>query len=103
MHKEIKEIKNKMLNSPWPKYLRAVGIDGLHQWKKQEVRFDFPVTVVAGENGSGKSTVLKAAAAAYSHPTDRTKSFYPAVFFPDTAWERVAHATLTYKIREGAS
>lgn len=92
-----------MLNSPWPKYLRAVGIDGLHQWRKQEIRFDFPVTVIAGENGSGKSTVLKAAAAAYSHPTDRTKSFYPAIFFPDTAWERVTHATLTYKVREGKS
>jgi predicted ATPase len=101
MHKEVNEIRKKMLNSPWPKYLRSVQIDGLRGWTGQEIRFEFPVTVICGENGSGKSTVLKTAAAAYAHPSDRSLTFYPGTFFPDTAWETISGVTLSYKVREG--
>lgn len=107
MHPEVEEIKRKMLNQPWPRYLRSLQIAGLRGWgaddASPEIRFDFPVTVVAGENGAGKSTVLKAAAAAYAHPTDKASTFYPATFFPDTAWDRISGVTLTYKIREGTA
>lgn len=101
IHKEVSEIRKKMLNAPWPKYLRSVQIAGLRGWTGEEVRFDFPVTVVCGENGAGKSTVLKTAATAYAHPSDRSLTFYPGTFFPDTAWEVVSGVTLTYKVREG--
>lgn len=102
MHKEIEEIRKKRLNSPWPQYLRSLSIAGLRGWKGQEVRFDFPVVVVAGENGSGKSTVLKAAAAAYAHATESWRAYYPGIFFPDTAWEQSKDVTLTFKTTEGS-
>ncbi len=103
MHREIGRIREKLLNEPWPQYLRSVTIAGLRGWNGQEIRFDFPVTVVAGENGSGKSTVLKVAATAYSHPSDRNLSFYPDVFFPDTPWEDVSNVSLTYRVEQGQS
>jgi predicted ATP-dependent endonuclease of OLD family len=101
MHREIQQIRAKRLNAPWPKYLRSVVITGLRGWNGQEVRFDFPVLAIAGENGSGKSTVLKVAAAAYAQPLEDKPSFYPGSFFVDSAWDRVSGATLTYKITEG--
>jgi predicted ATPase len=103
MHPEIDRIRGKVLNSPWPKFVRAVSIAGLRGWTGQEIRFEFPVTVLAGENGSGKTTVLKAVAAAYTHPTDRSLALYPSVFFPDTAWESTSNIALLYKIREGTA
>lgn len=101
MHREVDSIRKKLLNSPWPQYLRSVTISGLRGWSEQEIRFNFPVSVIAGENGSGKSTVLKVAATAYSHPKDRNLSFYPDVFFPDTPWETVSSVSLTYKVALG--
>jgi len=90
-----------MLNTPWPLYLRTLSISGLRGWSGQEIRFEFPVVAVAGENGCGKSTVLKAAAACYVHPSDRTLSFFPGKLFPDTAWEQTSGVTLAYRIRQG--
>ena len=90
-----------MISSPWPQYLRSINIDGLRGWAGQEIRFEFPVIAIAGENGSGKSTILQAAAAGYLSPSDPRKSFFPSHFFPDTAWDRISGATVTYKIREG--
>jgi predicted ATPase len=101
MHSEISEIERKMVNAPWPKFLRSVSIDGLRGWTGQEVRFEFPVVAIAGENGCGKSTVLKVSAAAYNHPTDRNLTFYPGNFFPDTAWETISGVALRYRIRQG--
>ncbi|TBN37718.1 ATP-binding protein [Paracoccus subflavus] len=51
-----------------------------------------------GENGSGKSTVLQASAAAYrSTPKDR----YASDFFPDTPFEKIEGATIRYSYRQG--
>lgn len=101
MHAEVKTIKERFLNNGWPQFLQSVRISGLRGWNGQEVRFHFPVVVVAGENGSGKSTVLKVAAAAYSHPQDRNLSFYPDTFFPDTAWDVISGVSLQYRVRLG--
>jgi predicted ATPase len=101
MDPEVAAIRHKMLNQPWPQYLRNLRISGLRGWTGQEVRFDFPVTVLAGENGSGKSTVLKVAATAYRNQHDATRSFNPSTFFPDTAWEQSANVILSYSIRQG--
>lgn len=101
MHPEIQQIATKSLNAPWPKYLRSVQIRGLRGWAGQEVSFKFPVAAIAGENGSGKSTVLKVAAVAYAQPIANKPSFYPGNFFVDSAWDRVSNVTLTYKITEG--
>lgn len=101
MHREVENIRNKLATNPWPKYLESIKISGIRGWNGEEVRFQFPVTVIAGENGAGKSTILKAAAVAYSNPSGRGKTYYPLTFFPDTPWDTVENAELIYKIKEG--
>lgn len=84
----------------WPQFLEAVYIDGVRGWDKQWVEFRFPVVAIAGENGSGKSTVLKAAAAAYG-PELPAKDYSPDDFFPTTPWEVVEGVRLEYRVRRG--
>ncbi|MDE2481541.1 MAG: AAA family ATPase [bacterium] len=100
MHREVSEIRSKQVSAPWPKFLRSITIDGLRGWNNQEVRFNFPVTVVSGENGSGKSTVLMAAAAAYKDPQRRI-TYSPSAFFRTTPWDASSSCSISYKIREG--
>lgn len=82
----------------WPKRLNWLEIDNMRGWEKQRVNFDFPIVAVIGENGSGKSTVLQAAACAY---LDKKRTFYPTEFFPDTAWEKLRGVTIKYGYSEG--
>ncbi|MCX2950749.1 ATP-dependent nuclease [Lentzea sp. NEAU-D7] len=87
----------------WPQFLESVRIEGLRGWKSTLVEFRFPVVAIAGENGAGKSTVLKAAAAAYGAPKGvrDTLAFYPDDFFPSTPWEKVEGVKLGYQVRRG--
>jgi predicted ATPase len=101
MDPEVNKIRARISESAWPKFLESMQITGLRGWHGQEIRFPFPVCVISGENGCGKSTVLKAAASAYVHPDDPTETYYPSSFFPDTAWEHVEDVELIYKIKEG--
>ena len=70
-----------MASNPWPKYLRSIEINGIRGWNGEEIRFGFPVTVIAGENGTGKSTIIKAAACAYGSPEGKKKTYFPSTFF----------------------
>lgn len=88
----------------WPQFLASVQIDGLRGWTGESVEFRYPVVAIAGVNGAGKSTVLKAAASAYRAPaTGNTSTFYPDDFFPSTPWEQVAGVALTFTVRQGLS
>lgn len=86
----------------WPQFLSSVKIEGLRGWNSQSVEFRYPVVAIAGTNGSGKSTVLKAAASAYQAPQNSsTVTYYPDDFFPSTPWEQVSGVSLTYTVRQG--
>ena len=69
----------------WPKWLHWVQIKGIRGWEGQRVTFDFPIVAIAGENGSGKSTILQCAACVYQ--TTKKESWFPSEFFPETAWD----------------
>lgn len=89
----------------WPQFLEGLQLDGIRGWTGQWVEFRFPVVAIAGENGSGKSTVLKAAAAAYGPPPGASgarRDFSPDDFFPTTPWEEVSGVRIDYRIRQGA-
>ena len=68
---EIQEIMRQFCHGgdgcQWHKFLRSIKIENIHGWTGQEVKFNFPVVAIVGENGIGKSTFLKAAACAYKN------------------------------------
>ena len=63
--------------------LTEVRLDGLRGLDNLRVVFDYPVSVIAGANATGKSTVLFAAACAYRVPHAGAKDFVPSTLFPN--------------------
>jgi predicted ATPase len=105
---EMRRLRAKwQTNTGWPKRLDWIDITGLRGWNGQRFSLGFPIMAIVGENGSGKSTILQCAAAVYrtaeqeSRSRYSTKSEYASDFFPDTAWETIQNATITYSLREG--
>jgi predicted ATPase len=98
-HAEITRIRDQFQAGLWPQFIERVDINGLRGWQGQNVLFKFPVVAIVGENGAGKSTVLKVAAAAY----DKTKDggYFPSDFFLDTHWDVLKSIDLSYQIRLG--
>lgn len=64
-------------------FLSEVSLKGLRGVDGLRVMFDYPVSVIAGGNATGKSTVLFAAACAYKVPGAGIKDFVPSTLFPD--------------------
>jgi predicted ATPase len=83
----------------WPKRLDWIEIRGLRGWTGQRFKLDYPIVAVVGENGVGKSTVLQCAAAVYRP----SPGCFASDFFPDTTWEQVRDAKITYAVRQGTS
>ncbi len=67
----------------FPYFLSDVRIQGIRGIDDLRVAFDYPVSVIAGGNASGKTTVLFAAACAYKVPGAGVKDFVPSTLFPD--------------------
>ena len=63
-------------------FLTGVRLNGLRGLDDLRVVFDYPVSVIAGGNATGKSTVLFAAACAYKVPGAGVKDFVPSTLFP---------------------
>ena len=92
-----------------PHFLNKMVLDEIRGINGLEVVFDYPVSVIAGENASGKSTVLLAAACAYKVKGSGLKDFVPSAFFPDfrphTGSRADGHQQITldfeYKTPEG--
>jgi len=85
----------------WPRRLEWMEIKNLRGWVGQRIDFSFPIVAIVGENGSGKSTVLQAAASIYGPAGDGQGSWYASEFFPDTAWEKVTVAEIKFGYMEG--
>ena len=66
-----------------PHFLSEIRLRGIRGIDDLRVIFDYPVSVIAGGNASGKSTVLFAAACAYKVPEAGVKDFVPSTLFPD--------------------
>ena len=63
--------------------LAEVRIRNLRGIRDLRVPFDYPVYVLAGSNGCGKSTVLLACACAYRVPGRGPREFVPSTLFPN--------------------
>ena len=66
-----------------PHFLAEIRLEGIRGVGDVRIKFDYPVSVIAGGNASGKSTVLFAAACAYKVPGAGVKDFVPSTLFPD--------------------
>ena len=66
-----------------PHFLTEIRLRGIRGIDDLRVVLDYPVSVIAGGNASGKSTVLFAAACAYRVPGAGVKDFVPSTLFPD--------------------
>jgi len=87
-------------NTGWPKFLKYIEISGMRGWDGQRIEFKFPIVAIVGENGSGKSTILQAAACV--HTSENKKEIrFPAEFFPQTHWDDVSKVTIKYSFRQG--
>ncbi len=100
-YEEIDKIHKQHLAGQWPKFLESISINGLRGWLGETVNFRFPVTAIVGENGTGKSTLLKVAACAYEQDEKSRKTFYPAKFFIKTQWDDISKLSLEYRVRQG--
>jgi predicted ATP-dependent endonuclease of OLD family len=98
---EISKISDQFKAGQWPRFLEMVEVSGLRGWAGQTVNFTFPVVAVVGENGTGKSTLLQAAACAYEN-ADKSKTFYPSTFFLNTRWDTIQGVSLKYRIKTGS-
>ncbi|MDA8001232.1 MAG: ATP-binding protein [Gammaproteobacteria bacterium] len=69
--------------SQMPNFLREIRLFNIRGIEKLQIPLEYPVSVIAGENASGKSTVLFAAACAYKVPNAGPRDYVPATLFPD--------------------
>ena len=65
------------------KSLTEVRIRNLRGIRNLRIPFNYPVSVLAGPNGCGKSTVLFACACAYVVPNRGPRDFVPSSLFPN--------------------
>lgn len=84
LQRELERIWNQ-LRSQKPSrsnHLEEVRIQGMRGIQDLRVPLTYPVSVLAGANGCGKSTVLFALACAYDVPGAGIRDFTPAALFP---------------------
>lgn len=62
----INALRDKVNRRNYGKYLLKINLALLRGLRDQMIAFDFPVTALIGPNGGGKTTILGAAAVAYS-------------------------------------
>lgn len=99
-HGEITKIRDQFQAGLWPQFLERIDIAGLRGWTGQAVLFKFPIVALVGENGLGKSTVLKVAATAYG---GKNNAYFPSDFFLETHWDKLKGIDLGYQIKVGDS
>lgn len=102
MSREMRRLQTKWrANVGWPRRLQWLKIDGLRGWTGERVDFNFPLVAIVGENGAGKSTILQAAAAVYRSQNKSQASYFASDFFPNTAWDNITAANISYAVRQG--
>src|SRR5262245_47457715 len=98
---EVRRLERSWANeTAWPKRLEWIEIKGLRGWTGQRIEFEFHIVAIAGENGSGKSTIIQAAASVYR---DQLGKYYASEFFPSTAWDTISDASIKFSVREGST
>ncbi|PBB17010.1 AAA family ATPase [Mesorhizobium sp. WSM4313] len=107
LSREVRRLERSWQNeSAWPKRLDWVEIENIRGWQGQRIRFPFPIVAIAGENGSGKSTIIQACAAVYQGHLSKGSvkqkgTKYASDFFPSTFWDQITNAAVKFGYTEG--
>ena len=82
---ELKEVWNVLgqRRSQYDFYLERVEIKSFRGIEDLRVDFEYPVSVVAGPNGCGKTTLLLACACAYRQASGSSRDLLPSNVFPN--------------------
>ncbi|MDM8560215.1 AAA family ATPase [Candidatus Parabeggiatoa sp. HSG14] len=82
--RELKEIWEQLRSQKptWDTFLDEVHIKGIHGISDLRIPFDYPVSVIAGQNACGKSTILSTLACAYKNPETDRSVVSPSLAFP---------------------
>jgi predicted ATPase len=99
-YREINKTREQFNSGQWPQFLEMIEIDGLRGFTGQAVNFKFPIVAIVGENGTGKSTILKVAACAYENKSSEG-TYYPSTFFIQTHWDNIQDVILSFRIKQG--
>ena len=108
--KQLQEVWNALRADSLQRHdaLRAIRIKHLRGIRDLRVPFQYPVSVLAGPNGCGKSTVLFACACAYRDPERGTRELVPSSLFPNfvdpqrgTLSDTVEHTELEFDYVRG--
>lgn len=67
----------------YSRFLEQINIRHLRGISDLTINFQYPVTVIAGHNACGKTTVLFACACAYEPQTGNPRNYTPATLFPN--------------------
>lgn len=103
LSKEVRRLDRKWTSGTgWPKRLDWLEIDGLRGWHGERIEFPFPMVAIVGENGSGKSTIIQAAASVYRED-EVAKGRFASSFFPSTAWDTVENARINFGYTQGGA
>jgi predicted ATPase len=107
LSREVRRLERSWMNeTAWPKRLDWVEIENIRGWQGQRIRLPFPIMAIAGENGSGKSTIIQACAAAYQKQQSKGSvkqkgTKYASDFFPNTFWDEITNASVRFGYTEG--
>lgn len=102
MHPEIARLKQKFATNGFPQFAKSIEIDGLRGFSNLNIDFSFPVFALVGENGSGKTTILKSLACVYEQiDTKLVRSFSPGRFFMRTFWDNVSAVNIKSIVKNG--
>ena len=101
LSKEMRRLETKWVTgNGWPKHLDWIEIRNIRGWAQQRISFSFPIVAIVGENGSGKSTILQAAACAYRN--EGGANYFPTEFFPETAWDNLQDVAISAGFKQQA-
>src|SRR6266446_5934391 len=91
MNDEVRRLSRKWASGTgtgWQRRLEWIEISHIRGWTGQRLTLPYPIVAIAGENGSGKSSLLQAAACVY-RAEEGERTWFPSEFFPDTAWDEI--------------
>ncbi|MFI6023986.1 ATP-dependent nuclease [Amycolatopsis magusensis] len=103
MDHEVARVKSAFNSNRYKNFLESIQIRNLRGFSDEDsttVNFRFPVVAVVGENGAGKTTIIKAAAIGYEQAGRGKSSYQPGKFFMSTTWDAVTKVQIDYGYKD---